>query len=92
MRATDYVGYLRPEQGPCRPGGRAGLRARELCEQVDDPPRVFPVLLALSWFYFVRGSQDAARDVGGRMLAIAEATRDPAFFLTGHHTLGVASF
>ena len=40
---------------------QAYARARQLCEQVDDPPRVFPVLLALSWFYFVRGSQDAAR-------------------------------
>jgi predicted ATPase len=71
---------------------QAYARARELCDQVDDPPRVFPVLLALGWFYFVRGSQDAARDVGGRMLAIAEATRDPGFFLVGHHMLGVASF
>ena len=71
---------------------RAYARARELCEQVDDPPRVFPLLLALGWFYFIRGSQGAARDVGARMLAIAEATGDRAFFLTGHHTLGVASF
>ena len=71
---------------------RAYARARELCEQVDDPPRVFPVLLALGWFYFIRGSQGAARDVGARMLAIAEATGDRAFFLIGHHTMGVASF
>lgn len=83
---TVLKGHSRPEVE------EAYVRARELCDQVDDPPRVFPVLLALSWFYFVRGSQDAARDVGGRMLAIAQATRDPAFFLAGHHTIGVASF
>jgi DNA-binding winged helix-turn-helix (wHTH) protein/predicted ATPase len=71
---------------------RAYARARELCEQVDDPPRVFPLLLALGWFYFIRGSQGAARDVGARMLAIAEATGDRAFHLIGHHTMGVASF
>ena len=71
---------------------QAYARARELCEQVDDTPRLFPVLLALGWFYLVRGSQDAARDVGRRLLAMAETTRDPAIFLGAHHALGFASF
>jgi len=71
---------------------QAYARARELCEHVDDTPRLFPVLLALGWFYLVRGSQDAARDVGRRLLAMAEATRDPAIFLAAHHALGVVSF
>src|SRR5262249_12307632 len=48
---------------------QAYARARALCEQVDDTPRLLPVLLALGWFYLVRGSQDAARDVGRRLLA-----------------------
>ena len=54
---------------------QAYAQARELCEHVDDTPRLFPVLLALGWFYLVRGSQGAARDVGRRLLAMAEATR-----------------
>ena len=71
---------------------QAYARARELCEQVDDTSRLFPLLLALGWFYLIRGSQDAARDVGARLLAMAETTRDPAFSLVAHHALGVASF
>jgi len=71
---------------------RACARALELCHQVDDPPLVFPILPALGWFYVVRGSQDVARDVGERLVAMAEATRDPAIFLAAHHTLGVAAF
>ena len=71
---------------------QAYAQARELCEHVDDTPRLFPVLLALGWFYLVRGSQGAARDVGRRLLAMAEATGDPAIFLAAHHTLGFVSF
>jgi predicted ATPase len=71
---------------------RAYARARELCDHVDDTPRLFPVLLGLGWFYLIRGSQDAARDVGRRLLAMAEATRDPAIFLAAHNALGLVSF
>jgi predicted ATPase len=71
---------------------QAYARARELCEQVDDVPRLFPVLLALGWFYLIRGSQDAARDVGRRLLGMAETTRDAAIFLGAHHALGVGCF
>lgn len=71
---------------------RAYARARELCEHVDDTPRLFPVLLGLGWFYLIRGSLDAARDVARRLLAMAEATRDPAIFLAAHNALGLVSF
>jgi DNA-binding winged helix-turn-helix (wHTH) protein/predicted ATPase len=71
---------------------QAYARARDLCEQVDDTARLFPVLLALGWFYLIRGSQDAARDVGRRLLGMAETTRDPAIFLGAHHALGVGCF
>ena len=56
---------------------QAYARARELCEQVDDTPRLFPVLLGLGWFYLLGGSLDAARDVGKRLASMAEASRDP---------------
>jgi predicted ATPase/DNA-binding winged helix-turn-helix (wHTH) protein len=71
---------------------QAYARARELCERVDDTPRLFPVLLGLGWFYLIRGSLDAARDVGRRLLAMAEASRDPAIFLAAHNALGLVSF
>jgi predicted ATPase len=40
----------------------------------------------------VRGSLAAARDVGRRLLGMAEATGDRAILLAAHNTLGIASF
>jgi predicted ATPase len=71
---------------------QAYARARELCEQVDDTPRLFPVLLGLGWFYLLGGSLDAARDVGKRLASMAEASRDPAIRLAAHNVLGAACF
>ena len=50
------------------------------------------MLLGLGWFYIVRGPSLAALDVGRRLLAVAEATGDPAASLAAHNALGTASF
>src|SRR5262249_40765151 len=71
---------------------QASARAHELCERVDDTDRVFPVLLALGWFYLMGGPSDAARDVGTRLATMAEATGDPAILLAAHNVLGLVSF
>jgi DNA-binding winged helix-turn-helix (wHTH) protein/predicted ATPase len=67
-------------------------RARELCEHVDDPSQVLPVLLGLGRFYLVRGPLDAARDVGRRLSAMAEATGDRAIEGAAHDALGGTAF
>jgi adenylate cyclase len=67
-------------------------RALELSEQAGDVPELLPVLLGLGWFYLTRGSLRAAREVGNRLLAMAETTRDPAVVLAAHHRLGLVSF
>ena len=71
---------------------RAYGRARELCEHVDETPRLFPVLHGLGWFYLVRGATDAAREVGARLWAMAESTGDSAIRLAAHNALGLLSF
>jgi predicted ATPase/DNA-binding winged helix-turn-helix (wHTH) protein len=83
---TAMKGYSAPEVE------RTYARALELCGQVDDDPRLFPVLLGLGWFYLVRGPARAARDVARRLLAMAEATRDPAIALAAHNASGLVSF
>ena len=83
---TAMKGYSAPEVE------RTYARALELCGQVDDNPRLFPVLLGLGWFYLVRGPSRAARDVGTRLWAMAEATQDPATVLAGHNAIGLVSF
>jgi predicted ATPase len=74
-----------------READRAYARARELCDLVDDAPRLFPVLLGLGWFYLLGGLVDAARDIGRRLQRIAEATGDPGIALAAHNVLGVAA-
>jgi predicted ATPase len=71
---------------------QAYARARELSEQVDDTPRLFPVLPGLGWFYLVRGPSDAAHAVATRLATMAKATRDPATLLAAHNALGLVSF
>ena len=83
---TVVKGYSAPEVE------QAYGRALELCRETDDTPRLFPVLLGLGWFYIVRGPSLAALDVGRRLLAVAEATGDPAASLAAHNALGTASF
>src|SRR5262249_20982096 len=83
---TAMKGYSAPEVE------RTYARALELCGQADDTPRLFPVLLGLGWFYIVRGPGAAARDVGGRLLTLAEATQDRAVAVAAHNALGLASF
>jgi len=67
-------------------------RARELCQQVDDDPRLLPALRGLGRFYLVRGSLDAAHDVGQRVRAMAESTGDAATLLAARDMLGHVSF
>lgn len=68
------------------------VRARALCERVDDAERLFRVLPGLGWFYLVRGSLGPAREVGERLLAMGEASGDAAVLLAAHNTLGVAAY
>jgi predicted ATPase len=68
------------------------LRARELCRQVDEAPRLFPVLHGLYRFYHVRGELQAAREVGEQLLHLAQSLRDPALFVEAHRALGVPLF
>src|SRR5262249_5055198 len=66
-------------------------RARELSARVEDSPRLIPVLLGLGRFYLVRGLLDATRDVGMRLLTIAEASGDPSI-VAAHDALAAVSF
>ena len=83
---TALKGYSAPEVE------RTYARARELCDQVEDASQLFRVLAGVGWFYTVRGPGRAARDVGERLLALADTTRDPATLLAAHNGLGMATF
>jgi DNA-binding winged helix-turn-helix (wHTH) protein/predicted ATPase len=63
-------------------------RARQLCEQLDDTPRLFPVLFGLWRSAHVRGQLPAARALGEQLLSLASAQDDPILFVEAQGPLG----
>jgi DNA-binding winged helix-turn-helix (wHTH) protein/predicted ATPase len=56
---------------------QAYARARELCRQIGETPRLFPVLWGLARFYIVRTPLQTALELAEQLLRIAERERDP---------------
>ncbi len=53
------------------------LRARELCQQVDDPAQRFPVVRGLWNRYLMRAEHQQARELGEQLLSLAHSLHDP---------------
>jgi DNA-binding winged helix-turn-helix (wHTH) protein/predicted ATPase len=83
---TMTQGYAAPDVA------RTYARVRELCEQAEDGVQLCPVLLGLGRFHNIRGEVQIARDVGTRLLTVAEATHDGAMRLAAHNALGIMAF
>ncbi len=67
---------------------RAYARARELCEQVGNPPELFPALFGLWLVYLVRGELRRAHELAESLLRRAQSAHDPAQLMHGHTALG----
>lgn len=63
------------------------LRARELCERINETRRLFPVLWGLWYVQHMRGNPDRARQMGERLLEVAHANDDRDQLLEAHHSL-----
>ena len=64
-------------------------RARELCQQLGDPPQLFPVLWAITLFHAIKGDVAEYRRRADELMAEAERSGDPASLMAAHHLLGV---
>lgn len=71
---------------------QAYARARELCQQVEDTPQLFPLLWGLLSFYLLRGHFQMALELGQQLLALAQRLQDTAFLMEAHAGLGIISF
>jgi predicted ATPase len=72
--------------------GAAYQRARALCQQVGETPRLFPVLGGLMRFYGGRGELQTVMELGEQMLSLAQRVHDPAGRAHAHIMLGYALF
>jgi predicted ATPase/tRNA A-37 threonylcarbamoyl transferase component Bud32 len=68
---------------------RTFARARELCQLLQDPAELFPVLWNLAFFHMIRGDLRVARDQTATLMAQAEASSNPPFLVAAHHLAGV---
>ena len=66
-------------------------RARALCQQLGDPPELFPVLWNLAFFNMIRGDLALVREQTATLMRQAEQAAQPPFLMAVHHVAGVAS-
>lgn len=60
------------------------VRALELCRQVGETARLFPILGSLTTVYQLKGNLQKAHALGEQLLTLAETTRNPTLFLWAH--------
>jgi predicted ATPase len=71
---------------------RLNTRARELCEQVGEPPQLFRVLWGFWLMYNARGDSQTMRTLGEQLLSLAQRLKDPDLLLEAHHALWTSLF
>jgi predicted ATPase len=79
-------GFAAPETG------HAFARARELCQQVGDAPRLFVILAGLWVFYFNRGELQTARELAEECFTLAQHQPEPARLIRAHQVLGITLY
>jgi predicted ATPase len=66
--------------------------ALALCQQMEESARLFPALLGLSVFYFMRAEMQRARELGEQCLGLARRAQDPELHLEAVGILGPILF
>src|SRR5439155_5446667 len=79
-------GYAAPEVA------QTYTRARQLCEHLEDPYQLFPVLRGLWNYYHVRAELQTAQALGEQLLSLAQQTQDSAMLVAAHRALGVTLY
>lgn len=79
-------GYGAPEVG------QAYTRARELCENIDDPDQLFLVLYGLWGHNLVRSELETSRSLAADCLALAEREEKVAFLMEAHRMTDESAF
>ncbi|MEO6723954.1 MAG: protein kinase [Blastocatellia bacterium] len=69
------LGWVAPETGA------AFNRARQLCEQMGDDPRLFAALGGVEVYHFLRAEYETAQGLGEQMLQLAEQSQDPVLLV-----------
>jgi predicted ATPase len=80
---------LRATQGQAAPEvGQTYTRARQLCERLEDPHQLFPILRGLWNYYNVGAEYQMAHALGEQLLTLAQQVQDSAMLVSAHRALG----
>lgn len=71
---------------------QAYVRARELCQKLNDRERLFPVLYGLCLFHLYSADLDAAQAASGQLLKLSEAINEPGPLFFAQRAAGVSSY
>ncbi|WP_368621173.1 hypothetical protein [Paraburkholderia sp. BR13444] len=82
----DVRGYGAPEVGATY------TRARQLCEQLGETSQLFAALLGLRIHNVSRAQYAVGRELGERMLHMAQQAQDADWLLEAHGALGACMF
>jgi TOMM system kinase/cyclase fusion protein len=83
---TATKGYAAPEVE------QTYTRARQLCQSLDDPHQLFPVVRGLWQYYNVCAELQTAHALSEQLLTLAQQVQDSAMLLTAHSALGRTLF
>jgi predicted ATPase len=68
--------------------GQTYIRAQHLCQHLEDPHQLFPVLRGLWNYYNTSTDFRKAHALGEQLLALAQQVQDPAMLVAAHRALG----
>jgi hypothetical protein len=83
MPLITIEGYASPDVGSVY------LRARELCQQLGETPKISQVLSGLWSFHAVRAELGTAREIAEEFLRLAERLSYPGLAMRGHLAMEV---
>jgi predicted ATPase len=72
--------------------GEAYTHARQLCEPLEEPQQLFPILRGLWNYYHVRAELQTAQALGQQLLTLAHYVQDTALLVAAHRALGTTLF
>jgi class 3 adenylate cyclase/predicted ATPase len=68
--------------------GETYTYARQLCQHLEDPRQLFPVLRGLWVYYNTRAEYQTAHALGEQLLSLAQHAQDSAMLVAAHRALG----
>jgi predicted ATPase len=68
------------------------IRAQHLCQHLDNPHQLFPVLRGLHAYYNVRAELQTAHALGEQLLTLAQQSQDSAMLVAAHRVLGATLY